>query len=174
MSARGWLLFAHVRDLGDPVPPDPGRRARPQPRRARLARTAGGAVLLLPVASAAARSRRCCGARWVLVFAVVEIAVPWLLLSSAERRITSSLAGLLIAAVPLVGALIAWATGARERLGATSLAGLLLGLGGVAALVGLDSAVDAIALVEIAVVVVGYAVGPAILASRLGASPRSG
>jgi drug/metabolite transporter (DMT)-like permease len=177
MSARGWLLFSlmcviwgvpyllirvAVRDLAPSV--------------LVFARTAGASLLLLPVAFArgeiAPVLRRL---RWVIVFAVVEIAVPWLLLSSAETRVASSLAGLLIAAVPLVGALIARVAGTGERLGPTSLGGLLLGLGGVAALVGLDlGGASVFALVEIAFVVVGYALGPAILASRLGGVPSLG
>lgn len=177
MSTRGWLLFGlmcviwgipyllirvAVRDLS--------------PADLVLARTAGGAVLLLPVAAARHEIAPVLRARVaVLAFAVVEIAVPWVLLSSAERRITSSLSGLLIAAVPLVGALIAWATGARDRLGTVNVAGLLLGLAGVAALVGLDlGSVNAFALVEVAVVVVGYAVGPAILARYLAGVPALG
>ncbi len=101
--------------------------------------------------------------------------LPWVALSSAERRISSSLSGLLIAAVPLLGALIARTTGARERLGLTNLAGLLLGIGGVAALVGLDLAgTSGAALAEIAVVVVGYALGPAILANQLADMPALG
>jgi drug/metabolite transporter (DMT)-like permease len=114
--------------------------------------------------------------RWpiVLAFAFVEMAVPWLLLGSAERRLSSSLAGLLIAAVPLVGALLGWATGG-ERLGPRRLLGLLVGIAGVAALVGLDLHVDdALALVEMVVVIVGYAVGPFLLARYLSDLPGLG
>jgi drug/metabolite transporter (DMT)-like permease len=108
------------------------------------------------------------------LFAFVEMAVPWLLLGSAERRLSSSLAGLLIAAVPLVGALLGWATGG-ERLGPRRLLGLLVGIAGVAALVGLDLHVnDALALVEMVVVIVGYAVGPFLLARYLSDLPGLG
>ena len=45
--------------------------------------------------------------RWrpLLAYTTAEILVPWLMLFKAEERLSSSLAGLLIAAVPLVGAL---------------------------------------------------------------------
>jgi drug/metabolite transporter (DMT)-like permease len=141
-----------------------------------FARTAVGALLLLPLAAARGEVRPLL-ARWLplLVFATVEIAVPWVLLSSAEKRVSSSLSGLLIAAVPLVGAVIARTTGARERLGLSSLVGLLLGLAGVAALVGLDlGGASAGSLVEIAFVVLGYAVGPAILSRFLAGLPALG
>jgi hypothetical protein len=70
-------------------------------------------------------------------FAAAEIAVPWIFLASAEKRVTSSLAGLLIAAVPLVAVVIAATTGRRER-PVPAVLNPLLGLGGVAAIVGLD------------------------------------
>ena len=91
-----------------------------------------------------------------------------MLLARAETKLSSSLTGLLIAAVPLVGALVVTLTGDRERLGGRRWLGLLVGIGGVAALVGLDvGQVDVVALVEIGLVAVGYAVGPIILSRSL-------
>jgi drug/metabolite transporter (DMT)-like permease len=105
-----------------------------------------------------------------VLFAAVEIAIPWVLLSTAEQHLSSSFTGLTIAAVPLVGALIA-----RERLGGWSLFGLLFGLAGVAALVGLNlSGTSTLGIVEVAGVVVGYAVGPWILANYLRGLPALG
>ncbi len=135
-----------------------------------FARTTIGALVLLPLAARQGGLRPLL-ARWrpLLVFAAVEIAVPWLLLSDAETRLSSSLTGLLIAAVPLVGTLIARTTGSRERVGLTNLAGLVVGIVGVAALVGLDvGSVSGWALLEVACVVVGYALGPLVLARSLG------
>src|SRR6266511_322583 len=64
---------------------------------------------------------------------------------------------------PLVGVVIATALGNREHLGAAGLTGFLLGVAGVALIVGYDlRAADATALVEIGLVVIGYAVGPVI------------
>jgi drug/metabolite transporter (DMT)-like permease len=136
-----------------------------------FARTGIAAALLLPFA-AARRELRPVLAHWrpVLVFAAVEIAIPWLLLSSAERRLSSSFSGLMIAAVPLVGAAIT-----RERLGGWSLAGLAIGLAGVSALVGLDvHGTSGTGLGEIAGVVLGYAAGPIVLARRLRGLPAVG
>src|SRR5205823_697842 len=102
--------------------------------------------------------------RPVLAFSAVEIAAPWLLLSDAERHLPSSLSGLLIAAVPLVGAGLAMLRPDGDRLDRIGLLGLLIGLLGVAALVGLDiHGTQAVAVVEIAGVVVGYAIGPVIM-----------
>jgi drug/metabolite transporter (DMT)-like permease len=111
----------------------------------------------------------------LLAYTVVEVAVPWVLLSDAETKLTSSLTGLLIAAVPLVGALIVTLTGDRERLGGRRWIGLLLGIVGVAAIVGLNvGQVNVVSLVEIALVAVGYAVGPIILSRSLSDMPALG
>ena len=77
-----------------------------------LARTLIAALLLLPVA-AARQELRPLVSRWapLLAFAAVEIAIPWVLLGTAEQHVSSSLTALLIAAVPLVGAVIARTTG---------------------------------------------------------------
>jgi drug/metabolite transporter (DMT)-like permease len=141
-----------------------------------LSRTALAALLLLPLAAARGELRPVLR-YWpaLLAFAAVEIAIPWVLLAAAEQRVSSSLTGLLIAAVPLVGVAIAWRTGGRERPGAASAAGLLLGIVGVAAIVGLDvHGVSALALVEIAAVAVCYAVGPVILQRGLAHLPALG
>jgi drug/metabolite transporter (DMT)-like permease len=128
-------------------------------------RTALSALLLLPIALHRGQVRPLTRF-WVplLAFTLVEIAIPWILLASAETRVSSSLTGLLIAAVPLVAALIMRTTGQRERLEGRRAAGLLLGMVGVAALVGLDvHGSNPFALVAIAGVVIGYAIGPIIL-----------
>jgi drug/metabolite transporter (DMT)-like permease len=96
------------------------------------------------------------------------------MLSDAERKLSSSLAGLLVAAVPLIGAVLA-ATLGHERLDARRLTGLLVGLGGVAALLGLDvGAGNVTAVLEIGVVAVCYAVGPLIISRRLSHLPAMG
>ncbi|HET9554943.1 MAG TPA: DMT family transporter [Anaeromyxobacteraceae bacterium] len=170
MTRRGWFLFVAlclvwglpyllikvaVRDL--------------TPASLVFLRTSIGALVLLPIVLARGNLRRVLP-RWraVALFTVVEIAVPWFLLSDAERRLTSSLAGLLVASVPLAGALLARATGAPEPLGGRRMAGLFLGLVGVVALLGLDvGRGDLGAVGEMVVVVIGYAVGPLIVSRAL-------
>jgi drug/metabolite transporter (DMT)-like permease len=141
-----------------------------------FARTAIGALILLPIALTRSEVRGLLKS-WVplVVFTAVEIGIPWFMLSSAEQKITSSLAGLLIAAVPLVGVVIATALGNREHLGFSSVSGLLLGVVGVAAIVGFDlGASEWLPLAEMAVVVVCYAGGPAILSRYLSKEPAVG
>src|SRR5436189_4975110 len=83
-------------------------------------RTGLAALLLVPLA-ARRRELRPLLARWrpLLAYTAIEVAVPWVLLSRAETKLTSSLTGLLIAAVPLVGALIASLPGQRGWRGRT-------------------------------------------------------
>jgi drug/metabolite transporter (DMT)-like permease len=139
-------------------------------------RTAIGAALLAPFA-AWRRELRPLVARWwpLLAYTVIEVVVPWVLLAHAETKLTSSLTGLLIAAVPLVGAVVVAITGSRERQGGRRWLGLLVGIAGVAALVGLDvGQVDALAVAEVGGVAVCYAIGPIILSRRLNDVPALG
>ncbi len=141
-----------------------------------FARTAMAAVLLLPIAGWR-RELLCVLRRWppLLAFVAVEIAIPWLLLSSAERRLPSSITGLLIAAVPLIGVAVAFVTGRAERMGRSGWAGLCVGFAGVAALVGLDIAGSNLGAVgELAIVAVCYALGPVVLTRWLSDLPSLG
>src|SRR6266568_1533648 len=139
-------------------------------------RTGVAALLLLPIAARRGALRPVIQ-RWrpLVLFAGIEIAIPWVALSSAEQRISSSVSGLLISAGPLVGVVIAPFFGNREGIRTLNLAGLLLGLIGVAAIVGLDlRATGWLPLAEMAVVAVCYAVGPAVLSRFLSGLPSVG
>ncbi|HTS14863.1 MAG TPA: DMT family transporter [Candidatus Sulfotelmatobacter sp.] len=139
-------------------------------------RTALGTAILLPVALVRVDLRPVLARwRWVVAFALVEIALPWVMLGSAEQRLTSSLTGLLVAGVPLVAAVIAIVSGGTDRFGRTAVVGLLIGLVGVAAIVGSDFGTsDVVALLQMGIVVVCYALGPAILGRRLQGLPSVG
>ena len=138
-------------------------------------RTAAGALILLPVAAARGNLKALLPHwRVVLLYTVIEIGIPWLLLSDAELHISSSLAGLLVATVPLIGALLARITGAADRMGWREVTGLVVGFGGVAAVVGFDVSGGIGAFGEMAVVTVCYAVGPMIIARKLKDVPAVG
>jgi drug/metabolite transporter (DMT)-like permease len=139
-----------------------------------FARTAIGGLVLLPFAFGAGGFGPVLQ-RWrpLLAFTVIELAVPWLLLSDAERVLSSSLSGLLVAAVPLVGVVVARIGGADDGSGGVlRYGGLLLGLAGVVVLLGLDvGQVHLGALIEVAGVAIGYAVAPVIMVRRLSDLP---
>jgi drug/metabolite transporter (DMT)-like permease len=147
-----------------------------EPEMVVLGRSALAAILLLPLAFFR-REVAPVLRRWkpMLAYTVVEIILPWYFLSSAEQRLPSSTAGLLLATVPLAGVAIAFVMGRPERLTRLNWLGIVFGMLGVAALVGLDIAgSDLIAVAEVAVVVVGYALGPAILARWMSDLPGMG
>ena len=139
-------------------------------------RSAIGASLLLPIAVARkdlSPLRR--QWKWILGYTFVEVAAPWFLLSDAERRISSSLTGLLIAAVPSIGAVLAVLAGGHDRLDSRRIVGLGLGFLGVAALVGLDVRADDLgAIGQVGLVALGYAIGPMIIERKLRDLPSLG
>jgi drug/metabolite transporter (DMT)-like permease len=139
-------------------------------------RTALASAVLLPIALARGQIKSVLTRwKWLLVFAVIEIMVPWLMLSDAERHLNSSLAGLLVAGVPLVGAIAARFTAHADPVNRTQFIGLMLGIVGVASLVGLDfSGLHLVSLLEMAGVAICYATGPIILARSLSDLPGLG
>jgi drug/metabolite transporter (DMT)-like permease len=132
-------------------------------------RTALAALLLAPFAfRRGALGPLLARWRWVTAYTLIEIAVPWLLLFHAEQRISSSLAGLLVAAVPLIAAVLYRFSSAAEHLDGRRLAGLIVGFVGVAALVGIDVGdSDPLGMAEVLVVAVCYATGPLIISRKL-------
>lgn len=176
MSRRGWILFIAMGLIwGVPYLMIKVAVEELSPATVVLARTAIAAALLLPIAIAKGQIRPLVRYwRPLLAFTAVEICGPWLLLGYAEQRISSSLTGLLIAAVPLAGAILVATTG-HERVEGRRIVGLLVGFAGVAALVGFDvGAANMWAVAAVAGVVIGYAIGPLILARHLAGLPGLG
>jgi len=177
VSRRGWALFAAMAVIwGIPYLLIKIAVGELTPASLVLLRTAGGAALLLPIAAARGwLSPLLPYWRWVIAYTVVEVSLPWFLLSDAERRLSSSLTGLLIAAVPLIGALVQRLTRADDRMDPGRAIGLVVGLVGVAVLVGLNvSFGDLGAVAEVGLVAIGYATGPIIIARRLPRLPAVG
>ena len=176
MTPRGWILFAAVSVVwGVPymfikiaVDDDlsPGFVA--------WSRVALAALVLLPIAwrSGALRGLPL---RWLTAFALFEITIPFPLIAFGEQRVSSSLAAILIAAVPLVVAFLALRFDKGEQPTRSRFVGMLIGLGGVVALVGIDIGGQGSELVGAAAVLTatfGYATGPLIVKRHLsGADP---
>lgn len=141
-----------------------------------LARSGLAAILLVPLA-AYRRELMPVLRRWkpMLAYTIIEIVVPWGFLSSAEKHLPSSTAGLLLAAVPLAAVAVAFFVGRPATLSPLNWAGIAIGMLGVAALVGLDiGGSDLFAVGQMAFVVVGYALGPAILSKWIPELPGVG
>src|SRR2546423_8287592 len=174
MTRRGLLLFAAMCVIwGIPYLFIRVAVGELTPATLVFVRTGVAALILMPFVLRRGGLREI-GNRWVplIAFAAIEIAGRWFFLSSAEQHITSALAGLLVSAVPLVGVVVATALGNREHLELGSMTGFVIGLAGVALIVGFDlRATDGVALVQMVLVVVGYAAAPAILAHYLTGVP---
>jgi drug/metabolite transporter (DMT)-like permease len=140
MTRRAWLLFAAVALLwGVPYLFIKVAVAEVPPVTVVFARVALAAALLGPVAARRGALRGLRGRLPQLaLLALLEITIPFLLISMGEQRITSSLAGLLIASMPLFVALLALRFDPAERVTGARLLGLLVGIAGVAALLGID------------------------------------
>jgi drug/metabolite transporter (DMT)-like permease len=139
-------------------------------------RTALAAVILLPLAAAKGQIMPVLR-HWrpLIAFTLAEIIVPQFLLSSAEEKLPSSTTGLLIAAVPLAGVGVAFLLGRPEPLAPRNWLGLALGMAGVATLAGFAvSGSDLGAVGKVLVVVVGYALAPAIIARWMPGLPGTG
>jgi drug/metabolite transporter (DMT)-like permease len=177
MSRRGWILFAAMAVIwGVPYLLIKIAVAELTPATLVLLRTTVAAAILVPLAATRGDIRPLLPRwPWVLAYTFVEVAAPWILLSDAERRLSSSLAGLLIAGVPLVGAVLVWIIGGDDRPDLRRVIGLIVGFVGVALVVGLDVATDdLVAVAEVGLVVVGYAIGPLIISRRLQGAPSVG
>src|SRR4051794_6563165 len=173
MSARAWTAFATVSTLwgipylfikvavDDGVPP------------AFLAwvRVVLGAAVLLGLAWRAGVLPSLRGRLpWLVMFAVAEICIPFPLIAAGERHVSSSLAAIIVAAAPLFVALLALRFDASERPDRKRLIGLVVGLSGVVALVGVDVAGQSgelLGALAILTAAFGYAVGPMVLKRKL-------
>lgn len=180
MSRRGWILFAVMAVLwGIPYLFIKEAVDTFTPFAVVAGRTLGGALLLLPFAI---RSKALRPALkhwpWVRAFGAIEMAGPFLLLGHAEQTLPSGLTGLLVATVPLVAAIISVIRGDRGVLRPLRLIGLLVGFAGVAVVVsghGFDAGPGALlAIAEVLLVAVLYAIAPFIVATKLGGVPALG
>jgi drug/metabolite transporter (DMT)-like permease len=134
-------------------------------------RLALAALVLLPVAWKLGALRGL-GDRWkaLTAFAAIEMAIPWPLIGFGEIHISSSLAAILIAAVPLFVALLALRFDRSESPTPVRFLGMLIGLGGVVALVGIDLGGrrdELLGALAVLVAAFCYAIGPMIVKRRL-------
>ena len=177
MTKRGFILFAILAVAwGIPYLLIKVAVGELEPAMVVFGRSILGGLLLLPVAIYR-KQVLVVLKRWrpLLAFAAIEIIVPWFFLSTAEQRLPSSTAGLLLAAIPLFGVAVAFFFGRPEKLSLANWLGILVGMLGVAALVGLDVAgSDLVAVGQLAIVCVGYAIGPAILSKWMSDLPSIG
>jgi drug/metabolite transporter (DMT)-like permease len=168
MSARAWVAFAALGVIwGVPYFFIKVAVQEVSPFVIAWGRVTLAAAILLPIAwhRGALRSA---GAHLgaILAFAIVEFVVPFSAIGVGERWIDSSTTGILIASVPLTVTLISRYFGVHEPLDTWRLVGLIVGLLGVVALLGLGTVSWPLGWAGVGCMLlatVGYAVGPLII-----------
>ena len=174
MSARAWWLFAAVSVLwGIPYLFIKLAVEDLSPVWVAFGRIVVAFAVLLPYAWHKGALRGL-GRHWkpLLVYSVIEICLPWPLIGFGEQRVSSGLTAILIAAVPLIVALMAVWVDHEERAEGARLAGLIVGFTGVIVLLGLDVAGrpgELLGALAILLAAVGYAAGPMMIKHRFGA-----
>jgi drug/metabolite transporter (DMT)-like permease len=173
MTARAWWLFAAVSVLwGIPYLFIKLAVEDISPIWVAFGRIVVAFAVLLPYAWHRGALRGL-GRHWkpLLIYSVVEICLPWPLIGFGEERVSSGLAAILIAAVPLIVALMALRIDHEERAEGARLVGLIVGFTGVIVLLGLDVAGrpgELLGALAILLAAVGYAAGPMIIKHRFG------
>jgi drug/metabolite transporter (DMT)-like permease len=173
MTARAWLLFAAVSVVWG-VPYffiKVAVEAGVPPAFVAWSRVALGAAVLLPLAWRRGALGGLAG-RWraVVAYTACEVAVPFLLIAAGEQHIASSLTAILIASMPLMVALLSVRLSPDDRPTGLRLVGLVVGFGGVVALLGIDVAGrpgELLGAVLVLVATLGYATAPIIVNRRL-------
>ena len=143
-----------------------------------LGRVAIGAAILLPIAikrKVLFIPRK----YWpfVLLYTVTELIGPWYFITAAEQKITSGLAGLLVATVPIWAAILASVFGDKTVWHAGRLFGLIIGFIGVVAVVGIESLSgrqDIVAIGMVILAAMGYAYAINMITRRIPEVPGLG
>jgi len=123
-----------------------------------------GAAILIPIAiHQKVLMDAIRGWRYVLPYAFFEMMIPWILITNAEKQISSGLAGLLIATVPIWSTIFASMTGDKTVWHSKRLVGMLVGFIGLIGLVGYESIIGSsdplsIAMMLVAAISYSYAV----------------
>jgi drug/metabolite transporter (DMT)-like permease len=103
-------------------------------------RTLIGAAILIPVALYRKTFKGAVlGFKFVAFYALLEMIGPWILISTAQKKIDSGLAGLLISTVPIFAAIITSLRGDHSVWQFKRMFGIVVGFIGLIAVVGIES-----------------------------------
>ena len=177
MTKRGWFLFSALSFIwGTPYLMIRVAMVEVSPAVMVFTRLVLGSALLLPWAMRQG-ALGVIKTHWkpIMLFGLIEMAFPWAAIGFAEQKISSSLAALLIATVPMINGLIAKQMKLDLDWDVKRVVGIAVGLGGVATLVGLDVKADSWwAVAACMITVIGYSTAPILISSKLADVPSSG
>jgi drug/metabolite transporter (DMT)-like permease len=129
------------------------------------------ALVLLPLAIHRGVLKDLKDRAWaILGYTACEVAIPFVLIANGERYISSSLTAILVATMPLMVAGLSVRLSPKDRPTPLRLFGLLLGLAGVVALLGIEVSGKPTELLGAGLVLVatlGYAIAPIIVSRKL-------
>lgn len=80
--------------------------------------------------------------RYILLYAVLEMVIPWSLITSSQRDLSSGVVALLVATVPIWATFFAHYSGDTTAAHRTRIFGIAIGLLGIALIVGIESLND--------------------------------
>jgi drug/metabolite transporter (DMT)-like permease len=165
MTRKSWIQFGFVGILwGIPYLLMKVAVADIPPPMIVAGRTLIGALILIPIAIKKNTLKDAIqGIKYVAPYAVLEMVGPWILITNAEKQITSGLAGLLVATVPIFSTIFSSLRGDHTVWQPKRIVGLVVGFTGIVALVGIESITGAsnpkaIAMVILASMLYAYAV----------------
>jgi drug/metabolite transporter (DMT)-like permease len=113
----------------------------------------------------------------VAALALLQVAAPFMLISIGEQDLSSSLTGILVATAPIFSFLLAIRLEREARAEGVAILGVVLGIAGVALLLGIDAGGGSAALVGGLMVVLaslGYALGAFYLRRNFAGAPPIG
>ncbi len=162
MSRKGWLLFFAVGLIwGIPYLMLKVAVEELTPSVIVFSRVLIGSAILIPIAiKRGSLKSALLNWKYVLPYAVGEMVIPWILITTAEKKVTSGLAGLLIATVPIWSTILASLRGDKTVWHHKRLLGLLIGFLGIVLVVGIESFSGNQSLLAIAMLLIaamGYA-----------------
>ena len=172
MSRRNWFLFIFIGFLwGIPYLLIKVAVDELSPAVIVFSRVVIGSAILIPMAMRRGSLMPAIKAwRYVIPYAIGEMIGPWFLITAAEEKMTSGLAGLLVATVPIWATLIASLHGDKTVWQSKRLIGILIGFIGIVLVVGIESfsgRQSIVAIFMILIAAIGYAWAVTMVTSKI-------
>jgi drug/metabolite transporter (DMT)-like permease len=118
-------------------------------------RTLIGASILIPIAIYRKKFKGAVlGFKFVAFYALLEMIGPWILISTAQQKINSGLAGLLVSTVPIFATIIISLRGDHSVWQFRRIIGIVVGFLGLILVVGIESLTGSADLLSIAMVLI--------------------
>ena len=126
-----------------------------------------GSAILFPIAIRRGSVRESLkGFKWIFIYALLEMCGPWYLITHAETKINSGLAGLLVATVPIWSTIYSSMAGDKSVWHHKRLLGIIIGFLGLVLIVGIETisgAADTFSVLQTVFAAILYSTAMAII-----------